>query len=214
MEVPEQLRFHEDADRDHPTVRAFLARIPEARALHAARGLTDEESWETLRDLPRHARLDRLLYGSPGLRKDWWLELAFSGRLLQLGRLQFEPRGGLVAIHVPEEGGPLAPGAVDASLARARELFPDAAEARCTSWLLDPQLREYLPPESNIVRFQRRFEATGDTGLEDARVLEFVFHTLDPDLERLPRDTTLRRAIVDHLRSGGHWYAVAGTLEL
>jgi hypothetical protein len=34
-----------------------------------------------LQDLPRHVRLDRLLHGTPGLRKDWWVELSFGGRL-------------------------------------------------------------------------------------------------------------------------------------
>ena len=208
-----ELHFADDADREDPAVQAFLARIPEARRLHAARGLTDEESWETLQDLPRHARLDRLLHGTPGLRKDWWVELAFSGRLFQLGRLQFEPQDGFLSIHIPEEGGPLAPAVVDASLARAREVFPDYAEARCSSWLLGPQLATLLSAGSNIVSFQRRFETVADEGAED-RLLEFVFHTFDPDLERLPRETTLQRAIVDHLRSGGDFHCVTGTLGL
>jgi hypothetical protein len=208
-----ELDFDDDSDRDDPVVQAFLARIPEAQALHAARGLTDEESSATLRDLPRHARLDRALHGTPGLRKDWWVELAFSGRLFELGRLQFEPRRTCLAIHIPESG-PLTPEAVDASLARAREVFPEYTEACCTSWLLDPQLREYLPSTSNILRFQERFEPTGERGVDDARVVEFVFHTLEPDLDALPRETTLQRAVIDHLRSGGHWHYVAGRLDL
>ena len=207
-----ELRFDDGADRD-PVVQPFLARIPQARRLHAGRGLTDEESWDTLQDLPRHAHLDRLLHGTPGLRKKWWVELAFSGRLFQLGRLQFEPRDGFLAIHIPEEGGPLAPAAVDASLVRAREIFPEHTDARCSSWLLDPQLATLLPAGSNIVSFQRRFEPDADEGVEP-RVLEFVFHTLDPDLGPLPRDTTLQRAIVDHLRGGGHLHSVTGTLAL
>jgi GNAT-like C-terminal domain/N-acyltransferase N-terminal domain len=209
-----QLRFHDDADRDDPVVQSFLARIPEARALHRARGLTDEESWATLQDLPRHAHLDRLLHGSPGLRKDWWVERAFDGRLFQLGRLQFEPRRTCLAIHIPEDGTSLTPAAVDASLARAREVFPEYDEACCTSWLLDPQLREYLPPDSNILRFQRRFTASGESGVEE-RILEFVFHALpDTDLAALPQESTLQRAVVAHLRSGGRWHYVAGRLDL
>lgn len=195
-------------------MQAFLARVDEARALHARRGLTEEESWETLHDLPRHAHLDRLLHGTPGLRTEWWVELAFSGRLFQLGRLQYEPREGYLNLHVPEEGGPLAPALVDASFARARVVFPEHREARITSWLLDPQLADHLPEESNIVRFQRRFEPVADFGIDDHKVLEFVFHTLDPDLDRLPRETRLQRAIVDHLRGGGHWISVTGRLDL
>jgi hypothetical protein len=209
-----ELRFRDAADRDHPSVQAFLARIPEAQALHAARGLTDEESWETLQDLPRHAHLDRLLHGTPGLRKDWWVELAFSGRLFQLGRLQYEPRDGYLNVHVPEEGGPLAPAAVDASLARAREVFPEHREARITSWLLDPQLGRLLGDDSNIVRFARRFEVIGDAGIEDDRVLEFVFHRLDAELDALPQETRLQRAVVTHLGSGGHVVSTVGRLDL
>ena len=194
-------------------MQPFLARIPDVRALHERLGLTERESWETLQDLPRHAHLDRLLHGSPGLRKDWWVELAYSGRLVQLGRLQFELCDGYLNLHVPEEGGPLTPAAVDASLARARELFPQYDEARITSWLLDPQLADLLGETSNIVRFQRRFEIVG-AGDEDARVVEFVFHTLDARLDELPRETRLQRAIVDHLQSGGHFSSLVGRLAL
>jgi hypothetical protein len=209
-----ELDFDDDSDRDDPVVQAFLARIPEAQALHAARGLTDEESSATLRELPRHAQLDRLLHGAPGLRKDWWVELAYGDRLFELGRLQFEPRDAWLNVHVAEEGGPLTPAAVDASFARAREIFPRHHTARIESWLLDPQLREYLPSTSNILRFQERFEPTGEGGVDDARIVEFVFHTLEPDLDALPRETTLQRAVIDHLRSGGHWHYVAGRLDL
>jgi hypothetical protein len=208
-----ELEFDDPADRDDPVVRSFLARVPAARVLHAELGLTDEESWTTLRDLPRHARLDRLLHGSPGLRKDWWVELAFDGRLVQLGRLQYERCDGYLNLHIPEEGGPLTPAAVDASLARAREVFPYDSEARCTSWLLDPQLPGLLGEESNIVRFQRRFHDLEERGI-DERVVEFVFRTLDDDLDALPQETRLQRAIVAHLRSGGCFYTTTGRLDL
>lgn len=207
-----ELRFHDAVDRDHPSVQRFLARIPDARALHAACGLTDAEAWETLQDLPRHAYLDRLLHGSPGLRKHWWVELAFSGRLFQLGRLQYEPREGYLNVHVPEEG-PLAPAAVDASLARAHEVFPAHREARISSWLLDPRLAPLLGDDSNIVRFARRFELVGDEG-EDGRVLELVFHTLGDDLDALPQETRLQRAIVGLMRSGGRLRTTVGRLDL
>ncbi len=211
-----ELRFVDAADRTHPSVQPFLARIPAARELHARMGLTDEESWETLQDLPRHAHLDRLLHGTPGLRKGWWVELAFSGRLVQLGRLQYEPRDGYLNLHVPEEGGPLAPAAVDASLARAREVFAGYREARITSWLLDPQLAGLLGDDSNIVRFARRFEVVGDAGIDDERVVEFVFHRLDRPqaAESLPQETRLQRAIVAQLRSGGHIRSTVGRLAL
>ena len=80
----------------------------------------------------------------------------------------------------------------------------------CGSWLLDPQLREYLPADSNIVRFQQRFELEPyeePEGLDaDVEVLRFVFRTLSTPLDQLPRRTVLQRAVVDHLKAGRHWY--------
>jgi hypothetical protein len=207
-----ELAFDDAADLDDPQVQAFLARVPAARALHAELGLTDAESWATLQELPRHARLDRHVHGSPGLRSGWWVELAYDGRLVELGRLQFERCGGFLGVHVPETG-PLDPAACDASFARAKQVFPDDGEARCTSWLLDPRLRDLLPASSNIVRFQRRWELLEDRGAEE-RLLEFVFHTRGPDLDRLPQETTLQRALVSHLRSGGRIHTVLGRLDL
>lgn len=209
-----ELEFDDDADRDDPQVQAFIARIPQARALHARLGLTDEESRATLQELPRHARLDRLVHGAPGLRTGWWVELSYSGKLVELGRLQFELCDGYLNVHIPETG-PLDPAACDASFARATQLFPAYREARCTSWLLDPQLPTLLPETSNIVRFQQRWEPLEERGEEDERVLEFVFHTLDlAHLDRLPQETTLQRAIVSHLRGGGHFAGVLGRLDL
>jgi len=209
-----ELRFDDDADRDDPAVRAFVARIPEVRALHAALGLTDEESWATLEDLPRHARLDRICHGSPGLRDTHWIELVWSGMLAALGRLQFESsREDWLGIHIPEAG-PLTPAACDASFARAREIFPAYRTAVCASWLLDPQLADVLPHDSNIVRFQRRFELMTEGEDANGDVLRFVFHTYDDDLDKLTPKTTLERALVERMRAGGQWRGPPGRLSL
>src|SRR5439155_1415026 len=66
----------------------------------------------------------------------------------------------------------------------------------CTSWLLDPQLAEYLAPDSNVVRFGRRFTLVGDGYDGNAVVLRFVFHRITPQIDDLPQRTTLERAIV------------------
>ena len=181
-----ELRFDDDADRDDPVVQTFLARIPEARRLHAARGLTEEESWQTLRDLPRHARLDRLLHGTPGLRKEWWVELAFSGRLFQVGRLQFEPRDGYLAVHIPEEGGPLTPAAVDASLARARELFLIAG----TSEPDEPLLRALVAAALEAAKARgKRLSIEADEANEELwRILDELPAVLEPELLVLATD--------------------------
>jgi hypothetical protein len=60
-----------------------------------------------------------------------------------------------------------------------------------------------LPPDSNIVRFQKEFYlfpifSGGRSGFE--RIFGGDFR----DLSKAPRDTTLRRAVLGHLEAGGY----------
>ena len=88
--------------------------------------------------------------------------------------------------------------------------------AVCSSWLLDPQLAEYLPASSNIVRFQRRFTLIEDRAAGDnALTLRFVFGLpTDLPLDAYPQRTTLERAIIAHIRAGRDWRGGVGWLRL
>lgn len=76
------------------------------------------------------------------------------------------------------------------------------------------QLAEYLPADSNIVRFQRRFRPAYRPDYDDEVILGFVFGRIPASLDDLPRRTTLQRAIVDHLRAGRRWDGGVGWLRL
>ncbi|ATL26963.1 hypothetical protein KY5_1945c [Streptomyces formicae] len=125
-------------------------------------------------------------------------------------------------LHITDYRGPLSPEACDRSLDLAREFFarhfPEERyeTAVCHSWLLDPQLRRYLPADSNIVRFQDRFHPADGYGQDpdDSTPVGFVFGDRDLAVDRLPRRTTVERAVGDHLRSGGHWYGGHGWFSL
>ena len=71
-----------------------------------------------------------------------------------------------------------------------------------------------LPADSNIVRFQRRFELTSEGEDGDADVLRFVFHTADPDVEKLTPRTTLERALLERMHAGRHWRVPTGVTSL
>lgn len=188
----------------------LAARLPELRAKHAALGLTDDESRTTIWSIFRAEDIR----GEDTFADLHWIEVIFGGRLAELGRLQFEDGGaGVLDVHIPETG-PLTPAACDASFARAHEVFPNHHTATCTSWLLDPALADVLPADSNIVRFQRRFELTDAGAGGNADVLRFVFHTSDPDLDKLEPRSTLTRALVERMRSGGQWRVPRGVTSL
>ncbi|MEW2394856.1 acyltransferase domain-containing protein [Streptomyces sp. NPDC046862] len=214
-------------------VYVLVAALPYVRAYHRERGIPDDVSRRTLADLGRAMVLHRRRYGTGGVLVPGWLALHFHGELYQLGRLQFQRSRierrdaegfagvGLelgvgepyLSLHIPDYRGPLSPDACDRSVVLAREFFarhyPEEhyASALCHSWLLDPQLKRRLLPDSNIVRFQERFEAVYvDTEPEDGLPVRFVFGDPDLPVETLPRRTGIERAVVDHLRAGEHWY--------
>ncbi len=211
-----------------------LAALPDTLALHRVRGVEPAVSWATLADVGSKMAMYRRAHGTAGLDKQDWLTLHLRGGLFALGRLQLalteltptlrlpptDHGVGLgLGVHVPETG-PLSAAAVDESLARARDFFADHVPtpvgdlAVCTSWLLDPTLADHLPATSNIVAFQRRFTLTGDVRPGDADILEFVTGRADRRVADIPRTTTLERAVVDHLRAGGHWTVRTGWLRL
>ncbi|MEU7820656.1 acyltransferase domain-containing protein [Catellatospora sp. NPDC049133] len=198
----------------HLYVYAYLALVDVVRGYHRERGVADAVSWTSLADLGRNLAIDRRMN-----REGWpvmqaWLTLHARGSIYELGRLQYHPADTTIGLHIPESG-PMTPQAVTASLDEARAFFPRHFPDRrftaftCGSWLLDPQLLEYLPKDSNIVRFQQRFELEPyeePEGLDaDVEVLRFVFRSITTPLDQLPRRTVLERAAVDHLKAGRHW---------
>jgi hypothetical protein len=212
----------------HLFVWAFLAVVPHVRDYHATIGLSDDESWDSLRALGEELALSRRLAGQAGLDATWGLPMVFTGVGFRLGRLAFEREPGHVGAlntHVPAGREPLSKEACDASFRRAVEVveqFPERVVAfACHSWLMDTQLAQYLPASSNIVRFQRRFSGFSDRVEADWAPLEHVFHrrydgpVVPPALlDELPQRTTLERAIATHLKQGGHWYNQTGWLQV
>ncbi|GAA2191073.1 acyltransferase domain-containing protein [Micromonospora lupini] len=198
----------------HLYVYAYLALVDVVRAYHRDHDVPDAVSWVTLADLGRNLAIDRRMRGEGWPVMQSWLTLHVRGAVYELGRLQHHRGDGAIGLHVPDSG-PLTADAVSASLDEARAFFarhfPDESYTAfsCGSWLLDPQLREYLPEDSNIIRFQRRFElepyVESDGPDADVEVRRFVFRTLSTPLDQLPRRTALQRAIVDHLAAGRHW---------
>ncbi|MDA8295437.1 MAG: acyltransferase domain-containing protein [Actinomycetota bacterium] len=128
------------------------------------------------------------------------------------------PGDATLGIHIPA-GEPLSPAACAQSLARAGELsaaiWPVATRrvATCCSWLLDDQLAGMLGPSSNIVAFQQRFVLVPGAVEGDHDVRTFVFRSMAP-LDQLSATTSLQRAVLTHLRAGGHFLRRTGWVAL
>lgn len=222
--VQDVMRWHLLHDVPEAVSRETFCSLGRSMAIHRRRNGNSgvfEQNWMTLPFRACLFELGRLQYTpfhirtGPGGPRFWYDPEAAA----RLGP-GFRQGDATVGIHIPASG-PLTPESCDESLRRARELFSRPRPfgpcriAICGSWLLDDQLAEYLPPTSNIVRFQRRFTMLPGAGDGDGSVFNFVFHRSAPEsLDELPQRTTLERAVVSHLRSGRHWQTRTGWLEL
>lgn len=218
----------------------LLAVKPHTLAYHQSIGLSPETSRRTLADIGRKMSVHRKNYGKGGIDAPSWLTHHMRGQLYQLGRLQYERvhldsryleaiNGAGIAfaeddvalsVHITDFSGPLSPSACDASIAQVRPFFdrhfPEtpARIAVCISWMLDPQLDEYMSPASNIIQFKNRFRLAYLSGPNNRGIQQFVFGMLDAEIDELPQATSLERAVVGHIVAGKHWHGGAGWLEL
>lgn len=210
---------------------ALVATVPELLDYHRSRGISAEVSADTLAEVAQQVWVHRLTFDEFGVHTYGWLQLLWSGALYWLGRLQFnlqwEAAGAqgaegawMISTHIPRSG-PLTPEAVDDSFARAADFFAKHFEDypvtgfHCFSWLLDPLLAADLPQTSNMAQFQRRWTLYGAAVPGDEDAVFFTFARRQPvDLDTLPQETTLQRAIVHRLQTGGHWQLWHGRIGL
>lgn len=139
----------------------------------------------------------------PGLVEEHWLSLPLQMKIFRLGRLQFEPdkEKKILHIHIPE-GEPLDDQACGESFMKADQFFgPEYSMFDCESWLLSPKLRKLLKPQSNILKFQNRFEVQKIVYLF-RQAEERVFGEIREDKENYPEDTSLQRALKNMVLSG------------
>ncbi|WP_157988032.1 acyltransferase domain-containing protein [Jiangella endophytica] len=215
-------------------VWVFLSALPAVRAFHARHGVTHRGGSRILANLASQLGSYRSLHGVAGLSEQNWLTRHFRGVIFDFGRLHVErtyfdltlpsgtgpePGEPVLSLHIPE--GRLTPAACDESIAEAttfvrREYGHERYRfAVCVSWVLDPQLRAYLAAHSNILAFQRRFDLAPGTGADSTgTVVEFVFNRPASDLDALPQQTSLQRALVTHARAGRPWHFRTGWFPL
>lgn len=154
----------------------FLYFCERAHSAAAALGIPEEVTVDTLRDIVICTEDWTKAKGELCLRQLGWLKLHLQLRLFRLGRLQFcmgkAPRDiaeagvragePVLEIHVPR-GGKLLTEACTESMEQARDFFARYFPEHtykvfvCQSWLLDDGLKEYLPEDSNILRFGALF---------------------------------------------------------
>ena len=152
-----------------------------------------------------------------------WFDGFFNMTRFALGRLQFEivnfghhyekdgvvltPESRVINVHIPRTGTPLDVAACDDAFARAKVFFAaqtgDVCAFVCHSWLLFPTHEQMLSHTSNTYRFMKRFDIFAAGTSKEREDLWRLFDTDEKRWDKLPADTSLRRAYVEWLKDGG-----------
>lgn len=124
----------------------------------------------------------------------------------------------VATIHIPA-GGRLSDETVDSSLAEAREAMPkiftdyDIRAIVCQTWFLDTQLREILPPESNMIKFQKRFDLVMAADNKNHSLFDHIFNVKPTSLEKLVPKNNFQEIMFKRALKGEKIYWGFGILK-
>ena len=185
-------------------------------------GISEKIYLDTMGAFSRFVREHKESYGSYGFDRGSWTPRQVSCKLLRIGQLEYElttlDGEPVVSLHIPTDVD-LRPEILRPSIRKGLAefycLFPEYNEKRvyCHSWLLSPQLKEFLPETSNILRFQELFDIEPEAvGGND--VLLWVFKNPRLPREDYPEDTRLQRKLKQFFLNGGRFLEGKGYLRL
>ena len=128
--------------------------------------------------------------------------------------IRLAPGDDCLGVHIPQKGA-LTREACEASYKTAIELYKkhypelNIKAFRCHSWMMSPQLKNILKPDSNLLEFQKPY-LKYPCHTKGADVFTFVFKTNPKNYADLPENTSLQRELKKIYLSGGYLYEYNG----
>lgn len=126
------------------------------------------------------------------------------------------PGDPILEVHIPADGR-LDCAECDVSFRRAVEFYkryyPEYGfkAFTCSSWLIDSKLREFLPSDSNTVRFMELYDKFPVFSTKPAIFGWIYDHDFNPeDVFTVPPKTSMQKNLVEYLRSGREVYTGGG----
>lgn len=190
-------------------------------------GIDEKYYWDTMADLKYKLMECIECQQVPGTFVAGWYDGFFRLDRIAYGRFQYElsdfggdepyvmkcgkvvnPGDLAIGFHIPSSGVPLTDEVRMASYKEAyehvKDLFPDGKVLFCCgSWLLFPKHREFLPPNLNILKFMDDFEIVRSHENDRFGDAWRVFgKCADLPFDKLPTDTSLRKAFAEWLKAG------------
>ena len=190
-------------------------------------GLTDENFLIPARDLQECCMIQYNrdgVFGVPQKSYRLWLRHYLQNRIFRLGRLNFELRDSLydvqlgdvhiavgdpcISVHIPGNL-PFTDALCEEAYDMARAFFKkhfhmDTCVFYCGTWLLHPWLKTCMKPDSNIIKFQSKFQIveTYERENELLNIARHIFPKVCENPEDYPEDTSVQRAYKKNLLAG------------
>lgn len=211
----------------------FICLSKHLKELYSEKDIATEYYRKSMADLKYKLDECMLVYGIVGSFVAKWFVAFFKLNRFGIGRLQFEvipfgtsynkngitltPQTKVLNIHIPRSKEPLTEEACMESYRKAKEFFgtevsTDPCPFVCDSYLLYPENEKFLPTKTNTYRFMKSFEILSVRSDKERQNLWRIFDTQEKNIDRLPADTTMRRAFIEYLKKGGKMGAARGIL--
>jgi len=116
----------------------------------------------------------------------------------------------VLSVHIPADG-KLTPESVLSSMEEAKDFYGRYFKDMhfkafiCHTWLFNTQLKHFLPPESNILAFQKFFRIIM-AGVDHNCLFTYIFDKPKCDLDELVPKNSFQKKVLDHVKNGGSLY--------
>ncbi|MBP5554007.1 MAG: DUF5596 domain-containing protein [Lachnospiraceae bacterium] len=175
---------------------------------------------DTFGFVTRFVSSTRDTYGKYSYNWAWWLPREITLQEFRIGALEYEfidnEEIKEVGIHIPSDAdmsiGSLRNSIMDFLLFE-KKYEPDWVDTEMTTetWMIMPELEEFLPADSNILRFNHLFEID-QVDYDQTWYMGWIFPGYSDINEELPERTTLQRKLKEYLLAGKKFGIAKGHL--
>lgn len=186
------------------------------------KNIPEEIFIDTMKCFPRFIEECKKKNGRMFFDRSWWTYRQISMRIFRIGQLEYEMKEyegeSVISIHIPSDAD-FSELAINQSLQQAKKFFDDYfseykyGNMVCNSWLLSPELGTMLLDETNIKKFQKRFEIIKENK-KNREYIEWLFERLETtEYTELPEHTSLQKKVKKLLIDGGNIGTAFGVMK-
>lgn len=214
-------KFFSDDPNHFKILTCMLLCAVDTYKIYQEKGIDEKIYIDTMKCFTRFISECKESTGVYAFDRAFWTPRQICGVLFRIGELEYEMKSfknkNVISVHIPSDS-IFTEEKCNDSFNQAKLFFKkffnefENVDYICESWLMMPDLKLFLRDDSNIVKFQNRFEIK-EIYYDDKEFLQWVFKKKNCDIKDLPEKTSLQRKLKQHLLNGGKFGAALGILK-